>query len=69
MIVCYIIFLLAVLCAATGYGHIHSREKLDFYHSLPLRRMQWFSISYLSGLLIFLIPYLINSLLIIAIGT
>ena len=68
MIVCYIIFLLAVLCAATGYGHIHSREKLDFYHSLPLRRMQWFSISYLSGILIFLIPYLINSFLIIAIG-
>lgn len=58
----------AVLCALTGFGYIHSKEKLDFYHALPVKRGQWFAVSYLSGLLIFLVPYGICAGLTIAVG-
>lgn len=56
-----LLFLLAVLCAATGFSYLHTPEKVDFYHSLPLKRMQWFRVSYTGGLLIFLVPYLVSS--------
>lgn len=49
----------AILSAATGFAYLHSREKQDFYHGMPIRRTQWFWISYTGGLLIFLIPYLL----------
>lgn len=62
------IFLLAILCAATGYSYLHSAEKIDFYHSLPLTRPQWFLISYVSGILIFLVPYLVSSLFTLLVG-
>lgn len=57
--VAYVIVVIGVLAALTGYGYIHSRERSDFYHALPVKREQWFTISYLSGLLIFVIPYVI----------
>lgn len=59
---------LAVLLALTGFGYIHSREKLDLYHSLPVRRSRWFVAVYLSGLLMFLVPYIICSALTMAAG-
>ena len=37
------IFALAMLAAMSGFAFIHSREQLDFYHSLPLRRGTWFA--------------------------
>lgn len=58
----------AVTIAMTGFHYLHSKEKLDFYHSLPVKREQWFFISYVSGLLIFLVPYLLSTLLTIGVG-
>ena len=63
------IFILALLAAASGFSYLHSREKLDFYHSLPLRKGQWFSVVYLGGLFSFLIPYLICAILTLAAGS
>ena len=60
--------LLAVICAVTGFSYIHSKVKEDFYHSLPVKRSQWFLINYVSGLLIFLVPYVIWSLCTLLIG-
>lgn len=54
-----VIFLAGLLCSFTGFLHIHSREKLDFYHSFPVKREQWFAASYTGGLLIFIVPYFI----------
>lgn len=50
---------IAVLSALTGFGYIHSKEKLDFFHSLPVKRPVWFSVTYLAGLFIILVPYII----------
>ena len=62
------LLLLGGLCAVTGFSYLHSREQTDFYHSLPLSRRQLFFISYLGGLLIFLVPYLAASLLAVLAG-
>lgn len=58
-ILMFSIGILAVVLAAAEFGYIHSREKIDFYHSLPVKREKIFEIRYLSGLLIFLLPYVI----------
>ncbi|WP_346907940.1 DUF6449 domain-containing protein [Faecalicatena orotica] len=62
------ILVIAVLCAVSGFAYLHSREKQDFYHGMPLSRMQWFTISYAGGLLIFLVPYLLFGLCTILLG-
>ena len=62
------IAVLAVLSALTGFSYIHSREKTDFFHALPVKRTVLFGTTWLSGLLIVLIPYLICSILTITVG-
>lgn len=54
-----VIFLAGLLCSFSGFIHIHSREKLDFYHSFPVKREKWFAAAYTGGFLIFIVPYLI----------
>ena len=51
--------ILVLLCALTGFWHIHSREKLDLYHTLPVRRGKLYAVSWLSGLIMLYVPYLI----------
>lgn len=62
------IAVLAVLSALSGFSYIHSKEKTDFFHSLPVKRTVWFGTTYLSGLLIVLIPYVVCCILTIAAG-
>ncbi len=63
-----VIAILAVLAALTGFAYIHSKEKLDFYHAFPVKRTRWFASAYLSGLLIFLVPYAVCSVLTVTAG-
>lgn len=48
----------AVLLGLTGFSYLHSGEKTDFYHSLPLKREELFVSSFFSGFFTFLLPYL-----------
>lgn len=59
----FLLIVCAVLCALQGFGYLDSRQKVDFYHSLPVSKTKRFSIIYLNGLLAVLIPYLISLLL------
>jgi ABC-2 type transport system permease protein len=52
-----------VLAAFVLFRYLHSRRQVDFYHSLPLRREKLFFANVLAGLLIFLVPYLIGTVL------
>ncbi len=52
--------MIAVLLGVMGFFYLYSSEKTDFYHSLPLKREELFIISFVSGLLIFLLPYLLS---------
>ena len=46
-----------ILCALVAFSYVHSQVKLDFYHSLALRRETLFAVKYLAGFLTFAIPY------------
>lgn len=63
-----VIVVFAMLSAMSGFSFLHSKDKMDFYHSLPIRREQWFLSEYISGILIFIVPYVICSGLTIAAG-
>lgn len=52
--------------AIVGFGifsYLFQPRKIDLYHSLPVTRKEMFWASYLSGLLIWVIPFLIGALL------
>ncbi len=57
----------AVICGVSGFAFLQSRKKVDFYHSLPVRRETLFAVFYLDGVLLYLVPYLINLLLFLVI--
>lgn len=61
----------ACICGLSGFFYLHSKKQVDFYHSIPVRKECLFSIYYLNGVLIYLIPYVFNlaiSLIIIQIN-
>lgn len=53
----------AALCAATGFYWLHSRKKVDFYHSLAVKREKMLAVCYLGGVLSALVPYLVSVLI------
>lgn len=63
-----IVIMTALLTGISGYAYLHSRTKLDFYHSLPIRRKKFFFVQYLSGIIMFVIPYIVSILLCLLIG-
>lgn len=60
--------IMAVLCGIALFSYLHSRQKVDFYHSIPLRRGELFRINYLSGILMVLPAFLVMYVLAAIIG-
>lgn len=50
---------LAVVCAVVIFSYLHSRQRTDFYHSLPVRRGTIFACHYLAGVILVLPAYFI----------
>jgi len=48
----------AIACAFSGFGYLYSQKKVDVFHSIPVKREKLFLIQYVSGILLFLIPFL-----------
>ncbi len=53
----------ALICGVSGFAYLQSRKKVDFYHSIPVKRETLFAVFYLDGILMYLVPYLISLLL------
>lgn len=53
----------AVICGLSGFFYLHSKKKVDLFHSIPVRREKLFAATFINGLLIYIVPYLINLLL------
>lgn len=53
----------AVIIAYDFFRYLHSKKQTDFYDSLPVRRHDWFVLRFISSFLIFLVPYIICTLL------
>ena len=63
-----VLMCLAVISAFTGYQYLHSSVKLDFYHSLSIKRNRLFFVQYSSGAIIYIIPAFVCLLLNLAVG-
>lgn len=57
-----------ILCALCGFYYIHSAARLDFYHSLSVKREKLFAVKYVSSVLTFVTAYLSSQLLAILLG-
>ena len=62
------IVIFGILAGVTGFNYLHSKIKQDFFISLPVKKSQWFIINYISGLLIFAVPFVVFSLISLVIG-
>lgn len=45
-----VIVVLAVVCGVALFSYLHSRQKVDFYHSLPISRARLFATNFLTGI-------------------
>ena len=46
----------AVVCGISGFAFLQSKKKVDFYHSIPVRREMLIAVFYLDGILLYLVP-------------
>lgn len=55
-----ILILSAVILAMSGYSYLNSRKKVDFIHSMPIKREALFLSRYVGGVLLYMVPLLLN---------
>ncbi len=55
----FVMTVLALICGLSGFSYLNSRSKVDFYHSIPVRREKLFLANYLNGILIPAVPFAI----------
>lgn len=53
------ILMAGALCAFCTFGYVHSSVKLDFYHSLAIKRENLFGAKLLGSVMTFVLPYLL----------
>lgn len=58
-----VIVIMAFLLAMSGFWYVYSGVKTDFYHSLPIKREKLFLERYVTGILIFIVPYFFSLML------
>ncbi len=58
----------AVLIAIQGFSYLYKRQKVDFYHSVPVKKSRRFTVIYLNGVFIFFVPYAVSLLSAIAVA-
>lgn len=64
----YMTIIIGAVCALSGYAYLHSRKQLDTYHSMPVKREVLFFSRYISGVLMFFIPFAIHTLICLLVG-
>lgn len=60
------LIVMAVVCGVVMFAYLHSRQKVDFYHSLPISRTRLFANNFVTGIVLSLLPYLVMFVLAVA---
>ena len=58
----------AFINSVNGFIYLYSGKKTDYYHGLPMKRSEMFQERIFSGLVYYLIPYIVAEFLMICIG-
>lgn len=56
----FLMIVTAVVMGVSSFAYLHNRRKVDFYHSLPIRREMMYLVQYTGGVLIIAGIYLLN---------
>lgn len=59
----FLIAFFASMCGIQGFSYLYDRSKVDFYHSKPVKATTRFFSIWTNGILVFIVPYLIGTLL------
>ncbi len=60
--------LASLICGLSSFSYLNSRCKVDFYHSIPVRRERLYVVNYVNGILILAVPYVISAVLAVVVG-
>lgn len=63
-----VVAIASALNAFNGFFYLYSQRKVDFYHSLPMKRSHMFVQKLWMGILYYLIPYVVMEFLAVCIG-
>ena len=63
-----IVSIAAFINSVNGFIYLYSGKKTDYYHGLPMKRSEMFLERIFSGLVYYLIPYIVTEFLMICIG-
>lgn len=55
----FVLLAAGVLWAVSGFHYLHNSKKVDFYHSIPVKRITLFLSAYLNGILVPAVIYLV----------
>lgn len=53
----------AVVSAVQGFSYLYSRKKIDFYMGMPVKRKKRFFIIWQNGIFLYLLPYLLGTVI------
>lgn len=53
----------AVVSGISGFAYMHSAKKLDVYHSIPVKRERLFVQQYVYGIIYYIVPLVLHSLI------
>lgn len=56
----FVMMVAALVCGISGFAWLNSKNKVDFYHSIPVRRELLFAVDFINGILIMAVPYVIS---------
>lgn len=62
----FIMVTAAVVVGAAGFAYLHNQKKVDFYHSLPVRRKMLYLVYHVDGILVLAVTYFIHLLVLTA---
>ncbi len=64
----FVMMVTGLICGLSGFSYLNSRSKVDFYHSLPVKREKLYLANYINGILILAVPYGISMILAVFVG-
>ncbi|MGC6175606.1 DUF6449 domain-containing protein [Lacrimispora sp. 38-1] len=61
--IAFLMIVLSIIMGVTSFSYLHSKQKVDFYHGIPVNRKHLFWANYMNGILIVAAAYGINLIL------
>lgn len=58
----FLLVITAIICGCSSFSYLNSKKQVDFYHSIPVKRETLYFANFITGILIVVIPYLLNVL-------